>query len=77
MKLIKTLNIDATNIEKLITPKTKAIMPVSLFGLPVDLDPIMELASKYNLMLIDDSAETLCGIYKKKMGWIKSGYVNI
>ena len=67
-----TWNIDATDIEKLITPKTKAIMPVSLFGLPVDLDPIMELASKHNLIVIDDSAETLCGIYKKKWAGLKA-----
>ena len=67
-----TWNIDAEEIEKLITPKTKAIMPVSLFGLPVDLDPIIELAQKHNLFVIDDSAETLCGTYKNKWAGIKA-----
>ena len=49
-----------------ITKKTKAIMAVSLFGLPLDIDPIMKLAKKHNLIVIDDSAETLCGKYKAK-----------
>ena len=67
-----TWNIDAINIEKLITSKTKAIMPVSLFGLPVDMDPIIDLAKKYNLIVIDDSAETLCGTYKNEWAGLKA-----
>mgnify|MGYP003316799159 CR=1 FL=1 len=43
-----TWNIDAEQIEKSITDKTKAIIVVSLYGLPVDIDPIMELARKHN-----------------------------
>ncbi len=62
----KTWNIDADSIEAKITKKTKAIMAVSLFGLPLDIDPIMKLAKKHNLIVIDDSAETLCGKYKAK-----------
>ena len=54
-----TWNIDAEQIEKSITDKTKAIIVVSLYGLPVDIDPIMELARKHNLVVIDDSAETV------------------
>lgn len=57
-------NMDPSLIEAKITPKTKAIITVSWFGLPVDMDPIMALAKKYNLVVIDDSAETLLGKYK-------------
>ena len=58
-----TWNITAETIEKKITKKTKAIMAVSLFGLPLDMEPILKLAAKYKLRVIDDSAETLCGEY--------------
>jgi len=58
-----TWNITAETIENKITEKTKVIMAVSLFGLPLDMQPIMNLAKKYNLIVIDDSAETLCGEY--------------
>ncbi|QWD62353.1 DegT/DnrJ/EryC1/StrS aminotransferase family protein [Polynucleobacter sp. MWH-UH25E] len=60
----KTWNIDSKKIEEKITKKTKAIIVVSLYGLPVDIDPIMEIAKKYNLVVIDDSAETLMSRYK-------------
>lgn len=60
-------NIDATKIEEKITERTKAIIVVSLYGLPVDIDPILEIASKYNLTVIDDSAETLMTRYKDGM----------
>ena len=55
----KSWNIDSSKIEEKITEKTKAIIVVSLYGLPVDIEPIMEIAKKYNLIVIDDSAETL------------------
>jgi perosamine synthetase len=61
-----TWNIDANSIEKKITSKTKAIMAVSLFGLPLDIEPIMVLAKKHNLIVIDDSAETITGKHKGK-----------
>jgi len=67
-----TWNITADLIEPLITDKTKVIMPVSLFGVPVDLDPIMKLAKEYNLTVIDDSAETVCGQYKGEWAGIRS-----
>jgi perosamine synthetase len=57
-------NMDPALIEAKITNKTKAIITVSWFGLPVDMDPIMAIAKKYNLVVIDDSAETLLGKYK-------------
>ena len=53
----RTFNIDPLEIEKKITSKTKAIMPVSLYGLPCDLAPIMELGKKYNIAVINDAAE--------------------
>ena len=59
-----TWNIDVNEIEKNITEKTKAIIVVSLYGLPVDIDPIMELAKKHNIVVIDDSAETVLSDYK-------------
>lgn len=59
-----TWNIDVNNIEEKITSRTKAIIVVSLYGLPVDIDPIMRLAKKHNLVVIDDSAETLMSRYK-------------
>jgi perosamine synthetase len=59
-----TWNIDPRSIEAKITPGTKAIIAVSLYGLPVDIDPIMELAARHNITVIDDSAETLLGMYK-------------
>ena len=62
-----TWNIDAEQIEKSITDKTKAIIVVSLYGLPVDIDPIMKLARKHNLVVIDDSAETVLSDYKGKI----------
>jgi len=52
-----TYNIDPVDIEKRITSKTRAIMPVSLYGLSCDLDAIMSIAEKYNLVVINDAAE--------------------
>lgn len=52
-----TYNIDVTQIEKFITPKTKAIMVVHIYGLPCDMNPILELAKKHNLKIIEDAAE--------------------
>jgi len=64
-----TYNIDPTLIEAAITPRTRVILPVHLFGMPADMDPIMELASKYDLRVIEDSAECMFATYKgKKVG---------
>lgn len=62
---LKSFNIDINQIEKLITPKTKAIIPVHLFGLPADMNPIIELAEKYNLYIVEDAA---CGFGSKYKG---------
>jgi len=60
----ETLNIDPALIEKRITPKTKAILPVHLFGHPVDLDPLMEVAEKHDLQVVEDAAEAHGAKYK-------------
>ena len=52
-----TWNIDVTKIEEKITPRTKAIMPVHIFGQMCDLDTIQALADKYNLFIVEDAAE--------------------
>ena len=59
-----TWNIDPADVERKITPKTKAILVVSWAGLPVDMDPIMEIAARHNLMVVEDSAQTLLSTYK-------------
>lgn len=62
-----TFNIDLEDIRRKITKRTKAIMPVSLYGLPADMDPIMEIANEHNLTVIEDSAECVLGIYKGRI----------
>ena len=61
-----TYNIDANLIEAAITKKTKAIMPVSLFGQPADIDPIKVIADKYNLKVIIDGAQSFGSSYNNK-----------
>lgn len=53
----QTWNIDVARIEELITPRTKAIMVVHIYGLPCDMDPLLALAEKYGLRIIEDAAE--------------------
>lgn len=65
----KTYNIDVNEIEKKISPKTKAIIPVDFTGQPADMDPIMELAKKHHLIVIEDGAHSLGAMYKgRKVG---------
>lgn len=59
-------NIDPQPIEEVITAKTKAIMPVSLLGCPVDFDPLMEIAEKHGLRVINDNAQALGSEYRGK-----------
>lgn len=61
-----TFVMDANKIEELITPKTKAILPVHIYGHPVDMDKVMEIAKKYNLYVIEDATESLGAFYKGK-----------
>jgi UDP-4-amino-4,6-dideoxy-N-acetyl-beta-L-altrosamine transaminase len=67
----KTYNIDPIKIEEKITDKTKAIIPVDFTGQPVELDRILEIAKKYNLVVIEDAAHALGATYKgRKIGSI-------
>lgn len=52
-----TWNMDVSQIEARITPRTKAIMVVHIYGLPVDMDPVLEIAQRYGLRVIEDAAE--------------------
>lgn len=61
-------NIDATTIEALITSKTKAIVPVHYAGMACDMDLIMDLAKKYNLLVIEDAAQAIDNFYIGKDG---------
>lgn len=65
---LATFNIDPRGIEALITPRTKALMPVHLFGLAADMDPILALAEKYALSVVEDAA---CGFD----AWYKNRHV--
>ncbi len=59
-----TCNIDVTKIEAAITPRTKAIMPVSLYGQPCDMDEINAIADKHKLIVIEDAAQSFGAEYK-------------
>jgi dTDP-4-amino-4,6-dideoxygalactose transaminase len=59
-----TYNIDPARIEKAITPKTKAVMPVHLFGQVADMDLILETARKHNLVVIEDAAQAIGAEYR-------------
>ncbi len=61
---INTFNIDPSRVEDKITPRTKAIMPVHLYGQPCDMDPILEIASKHDLKIIEDCAQAHGATYK-------------
>ncbi len=63
---IRTWNMKVEEIEAKITPKTKAIMIVHLYGLPVEMDQILAPAKKYNLKIIEDAAEMHGQIYRGK-----------
>lgn len=66
---LKTLNIDPAKIEAAITPRTKGIIPVHLTGLPVDMEPIWEIAKKHGLWVIEDAAQAMGAHYKgRKIG---------
>jgi UDP-2-acetamido-2-deoxy-ribo-hexuluronate aminotransferase len=65
-------NLDATQIEQAITPKTKVIVAVHLFGQCADMDKIMETAEKYGLYVIEDTAQAIGAKYTSKNGDIKS-----
>ncbi|MBY0403103.1 MAG: DegT/DnrJ/EryC1/StrS family aminotransferase [Cyanobacteria bacterium] len=67
----KTFNMRCEDIEKLITPNTKAILPVHLYGQPAEMDDIMAIAKKHNFAVIEDCAQAIGAEYKgKKVGTI-------
>ena len=67
----RTYNIDAELVASAVTKKTKAIMPVHLYGQMADMDPIMKIANKHNLAVIEDAAQSITSAYKgKKAGSI-------
>lgn len=59
----KTFNVTVENIKKAISPKTKAIIPVHLFGQSCDMEPIMKLAKEYGLYVIEDNAQAIGSVY--------------
>lgn len=61
-----TFNIDPNDLEKQITPKTKAIIPVHLYGQPADMDAVMDIARRHNLYVIEDCAQAQGAVYKGK-----------
>jgi perosamine synthetase len=62
-----TFNIDPNDIAKKITDRTKAIIPVALYGLPPDMDPIMDLARRHNIAVIEDNAQCVQSTYKGRL----------
>jgi perosamine synthetase len=63
-----TWNLDPERLEATITPRTRAIMPVHIYGLPVDMDPVMEIARRRGLRVIEDSAEQIGQTYTTRAG---------
>ena len=59
-----TWNMDPALIERAITPRTRGIIPVHLYGHPCDMDPIMDIAQKHNLFVVEDAAEAVGATYK-------------
>lgn len=59
-------NLDAEKLESLITPKTKVIVPVHYAGVACDMDRIMEIANKYNIIVVEDAAQAIDSYYKGK-----------
>ncbi len=67
----ESLSIDPADIERKITPRTKAIMPVHMLGNPCDMDRIMAIAGKHNMLVLEDSCQAVGSSYKsKKVGTI-------
>ncbi len=68
-------NIDPASIEKKITAKTRAIIPVHLYGHPADMNSIMKIAKKHNLKVIEDCAQSFTGKYKYNGEWKQLGTI--
>jgi len=63
----ETYNLDPSQLEEAITPKTKAIIPVHLFGLPADMDAIMEVANRHGIPVIEDAAQAIGAKHKSRL----------
>ncbi len=63
----ETLTISVEDVKKKITPRTKAIIPVALYGLSPDIDEIMKIANEYGITVIEDDAECFLGYYKDRV----------
>ena len=72
----RSLNMDPNLIEKSVTKKTKAILPVHMLGYSCQMDKILKIAKKYNLFIIEDNCEALGGKYKK-ISWQYRPYWNL
>lgn len=62
-----TLNLDISHVESLITPRTKAILPVHIFGQPAAMQPLLDVARKHNLRVIEDCAQSIGSQYRGRM----------
>lgn len=62
----RTFNLDVKLVEKNITSRTKAVIPVHIFGQTADLDPLLKLANNYNLKIIEDACQAIGALYKGK-----------
>jgi perosamine synthetase len=70
----ETFNLNPDNLEAAITPKTRAILPVHLFGLSCDMDPILAMAEKYSLLIIEDACQSHGARYKgRRVGSFGTG----
>ena len=65
---LETFNIDCNKLQKAIGPKTKAIVPVHLFGQPADMEKIMQISKEHNLYVIEDNAQAIGAKYQFKSG---------
>ena len=63
----RTFNIDPDSVERLITDRTRAIVPTHLYGLPCDMDRIIDIAARHNLIVLEDCAHALGATYKGKL----------